>query len=71
MPETTPIYYDGGVSHAVIPAKGYTKFEVAVTYLDGSNLDPLTVYVDGGIDKLNQLLEKWNRGKNFKYEVKP
>lgn len=71
MPETTPIYYDNKVFYAVIPVKGYTKFEVEITYRDGSNLDPLTVYVLGGVDQLNQLLERWNRGENFKYRMKP
>lgn len=70
MPETTPIYYNSGVFYAVIPVKGYTKFEVEITYCDGSILEPLTVYVSGGVEKLNQLLESWNRGENFKYRMR-
>lgn len=75
MPNRAPtIYHDVGVFHAFMPVDGFQRFELKVTYYKDqtvSNLDPLIIYVAGGIDKLNQLLEKWNRGENFKYEVKP
>lgn len=72
--KTPTIYHDAGVFHAFMPVDSFQRFELKVTYHKDqtfSNLDPLTIYVAGGVEKLNQLLEKWNRGKNFKYEVKP
>lgn len=73
MPNSAPtIYHDAGVFHAYTPVDGFQRFELKVTYYKDqtvSNLDPLTIYVAGGVGKLNQLLEKWNRGENFKYEV--
>jgi hypothetical protein len=75
MAEMTPtIYHEAGVFHAYSPVDGFQRFELKVTHHKDqtvSNLDPLIIYVTGGMEKLSQLLEKWNRGKNFKYEVKP